>query len=225
MKCLCLQDGPDSAVRAEPGRRTSLQLLISHVRLSLRVFGFGGFERGKSPPIVQHLSSIPAKIPVEFLDPLRMATLKDVVVRRPIAATIRLTVPAGGARPAPPVGPALGQYRLNLMAFCKDFNARTQKYKPDTPMAVTITAYKDNTFEFIVKSPSVTWFLKNAAGVESGSGRPGHVVASSITVRHVYEIAKIKQADPSCKHLSVEAICKSIMGTARSMGIQIVKDL
>ncbi|CAD5189052.1 unnamed protein product [Musa acuminata subsp. malaccensis] len=154
-----------------------------------------------------------------------MATLKDVVARRPIAATIRLTVPAGGARPAPPVGPALGQYRLNLMAFCKDFNARTQKYKPDTPIAVTITAYKDNTFEFIVKSPTVAWFLKKAAGVESGSGRPGHVVASSITVRHVYEIAKIKQADPSCKHLSVEAICKSIMGTARSMGIQIVKDL
>ncbi|KAJ0973537.1 hypothetical protein J5N97_021496 [Dioscorea zingiberensis] len=119
-----------------------------------------------------------------------MATLKEIAVRRPVAATIRLTVPAGAARPAPPVGPALGQYRLNLMAFCKDFNARTQKYKPDTPMAVTITAFKDNTFEFIVKSPSVTWYLKKAAGIESGSSRPGHVVASSITLRHVYEIAK-----------------------------------
>ncbi|OAY75511.1 50S ribosomal protein L11 [Ananas comosus] len=118
-----------------------------------------------------------------------MATLKDVVARRPIAATIRLTVPAGAARPAPP-------YRLNLMAFCKDFNARTQKYKPDTPMAVTITAYKDNTFEFTVKSPSVTWFLKKAAGIESGSGRPGHTVVSSIMLSHVYEIAKGEAVRP-----------------------------
>ncbi|KAJ3690067.1 hypothetical protein LUZ61_019231 [Rhynchospora tenuis] len=155
-----------------------------------------------------------------------MATvLKDVVARRPVAATLRLTVPAGGARPAPPVGPVLGQYRLNLMAFCKDFNARTQKYKPDTPMAVTITAYKDNTFEFIVKSPSVTWFLKKAAGIESGSGRAGHVSVSTISLRHVYEIAKIKQADPTSKHLSIEAISKSIIGTANSMGLQVVKDL
>ncbi|KAG2673513.1 hypothetical protein I3843_13G082700 [Carya illinoinensis] len=123
-----------------------------------------------------------------------MSTLKEILTRRPVAATIRLTVPAGGARPAPPVGPALGQYRLNLMAFCKDFNARTQKYKPDTPMAVTITAFKDNTFEFIVKSPSVTWYIKKAAGVESGSSRPGHEVASTITLQHVYEIAKISDS-------------------------------
>ncbi|KAF9682116.1 hypothetical protein SADUNF_Sadunf05G0074800 [Salix dunnii] len=80
-----------------------------------------------------------------------MATLKEILTRRPVAATIRLTVPSGGARPAPPVGPALGQYRLNLMAFCKDFNARTQKYKPDTPMSVTITAFKDSTFEFTLE--------------------------------------------------------------------------
>ncbi|KAJ6851916.1 54S ribosomal protein L19, mitochondrial-like [Iris pallida] len=154
-----------------------------------------------------------------------MSILKETAIRRPISATIKLTVPAGAARPAPPVGPALGQYRLNLMAFCKDFNARTQKYKPDTPMAVTITAFKDNTFEFVVKSPSVTWYLKRAAGIESGSGRPGHVVASSITLTHVYEIAKMKQSDPNCQYMSLEAICKSIIGTANTMGIQVVKDL
>lgn len=142
-----------------------------------------------------------------------------------VAATIRLTVPAGGARPAPPVGPALGQYRLNLMAFCKDFNARTQKYKPETPMAVTITAYKDNTFEFTVKSPSVSWYLKKAAGVESGSSRPGHVTVSSLSVRHVYEIAKVKQSDPYLQNMPLESISKSITGTANSMGIKIVKDL
>lgn len=150
---------------------------------------------------------------------------KEILTRRPVAATIKLTVPAGGARPAPPVGPALGQYRLNLMAFCKDFNARTQKYKPDTPMAVAITAFKDNTFEFTVKSPSVTWYLKKAAGVESGSGRPGHVTASTLSLKHVYEIAKVKQNDHYLQNMSLEAISKSIIGTANSMGITIVRGL
>lgn len=154
-----------------------------------------------------------------------MATLKDAAARKSILATIRLVVPAGAARPAPPVGPALGFYRLNLMAFCKDFNARTQKYKAETPMQVTLTAYKDSTFEFVVKSPSVSWFLKKAAGIETASTRPSHVNVSSLTLRHVYEIAKLKQADPFCKHISLEALCKSIIGTANSMGIAIVKDL
>ncbi|KAL8532223.1 hypothetical protein ACS0TY_008721 [Phlomoides rotata] len=154
-----------------------------------------------------------------------MATLKAILTRRPVAATIRLTVPAGGATPAPPVSPALGPYRVNLMAFCKDFNARTQKYKSETPMAVTVTAFKDNTFEFIVKSPSVTWYLKKAAGVEFGSGRPGHETVSTITLKHVYEIAKIKQSDPYCQYMSLESISKSIIGTANSMGIKVQKEL
>ncbi|CAE6157935.1 unnamed protein product [Arabidopsis arenosa] len=153
------------------------------------------------------------------------AAAKEILTRRPVAATIRLTVPAGGARPAPPVGPALGQYRLNLMAFCKDFNARTQKYKPDTPMAVTITAFKDNSFEFTVKSPTVSWYIKKAAGVDKGSTRPGHLTVTTLSVRHVYEIAKVKQTDPFCQYMPLESICKSIIGTANSMGIKIVKDL
>ena len=154
-----------------------------------------------------------------------MATLKDAVVRKPVLATLRLIVPAGAARPGQPISPALSSYRLNLMAFCKDFNARTQKYKADTPMHVTVTAYKDNTFDFVVKSPPVSWFLKKAAGIETASSRPGHSNVSSLTLRHVYEIAKLKQADPFCKHMSLEALCKSIIGTANSMGIAIVKDL
>ncbi|KFK30187.1 hypothetical protein AALP_AA7G229400 [Arabis alpina] len=153
-----------------------------------------------------------------------MAAAKEILTR-PIAATIRLTVPAGAAKPAPPVGPALGQYRLNLMAFCKDFNARTQKYKPDTPMSVTITAYKDNSFDFTVKSPTVSWYIKKAAGVVKGSTRPGHLNVTTLSVRHVYEIAKVKQTDPFCQYMPLESICKSIIGTAQSMGIKIVKDL
>ncbi|XP_071724413.1 uncharacterized protein [Rutidosis leptorrhynchoides] len=154
-----------------------------------------------------------------------MATLKEILTRRPVAATIRLMVPAGGAKPAPPVGPALGQYRLNLMAFCKDFNARTQKYKAETPMSVMITAYKDSTFEFTVKSPKVSWYLKKAAGIDFGSGRAGHVVASTVTLKHVYEIAKVKQSDPYCQYMSLESISKSVIGTANSMGIKVVKEL
>lgn len=153
-----------------------------------------------------------------------MAAAKDLV-RKPVMATVRLTIPAGAARPGPPVGAILGQLKLNLMAFCKDFNARTQKYKPDTPMAVSLIAYKDQTFDYVIKSPKVSWFLKQAAGVESASSRPGHVVASSVTLKHVYEIATIKKDDPGCKHLPVESICKSIIGTAKSMGISVVKDL
>ncbi|TKY47731.1 54S ribosomal protein L19 [Spatholobus suberectus] len=146
-------------------------------------------------------------------------------IPKAVVATIRLTVPAGGARPAPPVGPTLGQYRLNLMAFCKDFNARTQKYKADTPMAVTITAFKDNTFEFTVKSPSISWHLKKAAGVESGSSRPGHVTSSTLSVQHVYKITKAKQSDPYLQNMPLESFSKSIIGTTNSMGIKIIKDL
>jgi large subunit ribosomal protein L11 len=111
------------------------------------------------------------------------------------------------------------------MAFCKDFNARTQKYKPDTPMAVTITAFKDNSFEFTVKSPTVSWYIKKAAGVDKGSTRPGHLSVTTLSVRHVYEIAKVKQTDPFCQYMPLESICKSIIGTANSMGIKIVQDL
>ncbi|KAK1378868.1 54S ribosomal protein L19, mitochondrial [Heracleum sosnowskyi] len=155
------------------------------------------------------------------------ATLKGIVTPRAVATTIRITLPAGKAAPGPPViGAALGPYGLNQLAFCKEFNARTQKYKPNTPLAVKVTAFKDRCFEFQLKSPSVTWFIKQAAGVDFGSSRPGHVVASTITIKHVYEIAKVKQSDGSfCEYMPLESICKSIMGTAKSMGIQVEKDL
>ncbi|VVB10176.1 unnamed protein product [Arabis nemorensis] len=153
-----------------------------------------------------------------------MAAAKEILTR-PVLATIRLRVPAGGAKPVQPIAPALGQYKLNLMAFCKDFNARTQKYKPDTPIAVTITAYKDNSFDFTLKSPTVSWFIKKAAGIDKGSTRPGHLTVTTLSVRHVYEIAKVKQTDPFCQYMPLESICKSIIGTAKSMGIKIVQDL
>ncbi|KFK30186.1 hypothetical protein AALP_AA7G229100 [Arabis alpina] len=153
-----------------------------------------------------------------------MAAAKEILTR-PIAARIRLRIPAGAAKASPPIAPALGPYRLNTVAFCKDFNARTQKYKPDTPLSVTLTAYKDYSFDYIVKSPSVSWYIKKAAGVVKGSTRPGHVTVTTLSVRHVYEIAKVKQSDPFCQYMPLKSICKSIIGTAKSMGIEIVKDL
>lgn len=154
------------------------------------------------------------------------AALKDAFVRKPVLATIRLVLPAGAARTGPPVSPALGPYRVNLMALCKEINARTQRYKPDTPIRVTVTVYRDSTFQLAVKPPSVSWLLKKAAGIQTASRFPGHVTAASLTVRHVYEIARLKLGDdPSCKYASLEAMCKSVVATARSMGIAIVRDL
>ncbi|WRX08996.1 Large ribosomal subunit protein uL11 [Theobroma cacao] len=106
------------------------------------------------------------------------------------------------------------------MAFRKDFNTQTQKYKPNTLMAVTITAFKDNTFEFTVKSPSVTWYLKKAVGLVSGSSWPSHVIATTLSVRHIYEIAKVKQSDPYCQYMSLESICKSIIGRLIQWGLR-----
>jgi large subunit ribosomal protein L11 len=148
-----------------------------------------------------------------------------MAAQKKVAALIKLIVNAGQAKPAPPVGPALGQHRLNLMAFCKDFNARTAHLKSDVPMSVLVTAYNDNTFDFSIKSPSVSYFLKKAAGLQSGSSRPGHEAAGVVTLKHIYEIAKIKQTDPDCQYLELEAISKSIMGTARSMGIGVKREL
>eukprot|EP00245_Coleochaete_scutata_P005949 TRINITY_DN19996_c0_g1_i1.p2 TRINITY_DN19996_c0_g1~~TRINITY_DN19996_c0_g1_i1.p2 ORF type:complete len:155 (+),score=36.32 TRINITY_DN19996_c0_g1_i1:222-686(+) len=142
-----------------------------------------------------------------------------------ISAIIRLVVNAGQAKPAPPVGPALGQHGLNLMGFCKEFNAKTQHLKPDVPVPCRVTAYKDRTFDFTIKSPSAMFFLKKAAGIMGGTGNAGHETAGVVTLKHVYEIAKIKQQDPDEQYVPLESICKSIIGTARSMGIQVRRSL
>ncbi|GBG83964.1 hypothetical protein CBR_g37836 [Chara braunii] len=139
--------------------------------------------------------------------------------------TIRLIINAGQAKPAPPVGPALGQHGLNLMGFCKEFNARTQQMKPDVPVPVTVTAYADRTFDFQIRSPSPMYFLKRAAGINRCAKSPGHDAAGTVTLKHIYEIAKIKQQDPDCQYLSLKGICTSLIGTARSMGIKVVRNL
>ena len=136
-----------------------------------------------------------------------------------ITAQIRLHVAAGQANPAPPVGPALGQQGVNIMEFCKQFNAATQK-QAGTIIPVIITVYKDKTFTFITKSPPASALLKKAAGIATASGEPNRNKVGKVTKKQLLEIAKVKAADLNSK--SDEAACRVIAGTARSMGIDVV---
>jgi large subunit ribosomal protein L11 len=131
---------------------------------------------------------------------------------------IKLQIPAGAANPAPPVGPALGQHGVNIMEFCKAFNAATQK-EAGMIIPVVITVYQDRSFSFITKSPPASALLKKAAAVAKGSGVPNRDKVGKVTRAQVEEIAKIKEADLNAS--SKEAACRIIAGTARSMGIEV----
>ncbi|KAI8097804.1 50S ribosomal protein L11 [Gilbertella persicaria] len=135
---------------------------------------------------------------------------------------VKLLVGAGKASPSPPVGPALGARGVKSMDFCKQFNDKTKHIVPETPLPTVITIKPDRTFTFVVKSPPTTYFLKRAAGITKGAQTPGTEVVGSVTLKHVYEIAKIKQQDANLKHLSLESISSSIIGVAKSVGIQVV---
>jgi large subunit ribosomal protein L11 len=138
-----------------------------------------------------------------------------------ITGYIKLQVPAGAANPAPPIGPALGQRGLNIMEFCKAFNAQTQQIEKNTPIPVVITAYQDRSFTFEMKTPPVSFFLKKAAKLTSGSKTPGRGTVGSVTKAQVKEIAQNKMKDLNCD--SIEAAMKMIEGSARSMGLQVTE--
>ena len=133
-------------------------------------------------------------------------------------AKVKLQIPAGAANPSPPVGPALGQHGLNIMGFCKEFNARTQDEK-GMIIPVIITVYADRSFSFITKTPPAPVLLLKAAKLEKGSGEPNRNKVGSVTKSQVEEIAKLKM--PDLNAASFDAAVKSIMGTARSMGIEV----
>ena len=135
-----------------------------------------------------------------------------------VIGQIKLQIPAGQASPAPPVGPALGQAGLNIMDFCKAFNARTQD-QPGMIIPVVITVYADRSYSFITKTPPAAVLLKKAAGIDKGSGEPNRDKVGKVTRAQVEEIAKTKQADLNAA--SLDAAAKIIEGTARSMGIEI----
>ena len=136
-----------------------------------------------------------------------------------ITAKVKLQLPAGSANPSPPVGPALGQHGVNIMEFCKAFNAKTMDQK-GTIIPALITIYADRSFTFVTKTPPASVLLVKAAKIEKGSGEPNKTKVGKVTKAQIEEIAKLKLVDMSAK--DVEAACHTISGTARSMGIDIV---
>ena len=139
-----------------------------------------------------------------------------------IVGYIKLQVPAGKANPSPPIGPALGQRGLNIMEFCKAFNALTQNLEKGMPIPVVITAYGDRTFTFVTKTPPNTYFIKKAAGLAKGSQTPGKGgTVGKITMTQIREIAEIKMKDLNAN--DVDAAAQMIKGSARSMGIEVVE--
>ena len=139
-----------------------------------------------------------------------------------ILGYIKLQVPAGSATPSPPIGPALGQRGLNIMEFCKAFNAQTQNMEKGMPIPVVITAYADRTFTFVTKTPPNTYFIKKAAGLDKGSQTPGKgATVGKITMKQIREIAEIKMKDLNAN--DVDAAAQMIKGSARSMGIEVVE--
>lgn len=138
-----------------------------------------------------------------------------------IIGFIKLQIEAGKANPSPPVGPALGQRGLNIMEFCKAFNAKTQKEEPGSPIPVIITAYADRTFSFVTKLPPVSYLIKKAAGLKSASKEPGRSKAGKITKAQIKEIAEKKMPDMNCH--TVESAMEMVAGQARSMGIEVVE--
>jgi large subunit ribosomal protein L11 len=136
-----------------------------------------------------------------------------------IAGYVKLQVPAGQANPSPPIGPALGQAGLNIMEFCKAFNAQTQNMEPGMPIPVVITAYGDRTFSFITKTPPASYLLKKAAKVNKGSGVPNKTKVGKVTMKQVREIAELKMVDLNAH--DIDAAAMMISGSARSMGIDV----
>ncbi len=138
-----------------------------------------------------------------------------------VVGYIKLQVPSGKANPSPPIGPALGQRGLNIMEFCKAFNAQTQSIEPGTPIPVVISVYADRTFSFVTKTPPNTHFLKKAAGIQKGTQTPGRGTVGKVTMAQIHEIAKVKMVDLNAHDL--DAACQMIVGSARSMGLEVVE--
>ena len=136
-----------------------------------------------------------------------------------IEAYIKLQVPAGQANPSPPVGPALGQHGVNIMEFCKTFNAQTQSQEQGLPIPVVITVYSDRSFTFITKTPPASVLLRKAVGIEKGSGNPNTAKVGKVTRQQLEEIAKIK--NPDLTAADMDAAVRTIAGSARSMGLDV----
>ena len=138
-----------------------------------------------------------------------------------IEGYIKLNIPAGAANPSPPVGPALGQRGVNIMEFCKAFNASTDSLEKNMPIPVVITVFSDKSFSFITKTPPVSYYLKKAIGKEKGSAEPGRIVGGSIKIEQIREIAENKMKDLNAYNL--DGAIEMVKGSARSMGLEVLE--
>ena len=134
---------------------------------------------------------------------------------------IKLNIPAGAANPSPPVGPALGQRGVNIMEFCKAFNASTDSLEKNMPIPVVITVFSDKSFSFVTKTPPVSFYLKKAAGKDKGSSEPGRTVCGSVKIDQIREIAENKMKDLNAAN--IEGAIEMVRGSARSMGLEILE--
>ena len=138
-----------------------------------------------------------------------------------ISGFIKLQIKGGQANPAPPVGPALGQRGVNIMEFCKAFNAATDSLEKNMPVPVVITVFQDKSFSFVTKTAPVSYFLKRAAGIENGSNEPGRSVAGKVTMAQIREIANQKMGDMNA--VNVDGAMQMVKGSARAMGLEVVE--
>lgn len=154
----------------------------------------------------------------------RMKMGKKLIAKVNHSSKLRVDIPAGMASSAPPLGSQLGQRNINIENFCKDFNKKTAHLKEGIPLPCRVKVNSDRTYDLVIHKPSTTYYLKQAAGIQKGKIKKGEV-AGKITLKHLYEIAKIKMEDPPNALLTLEQICQMIIGTARTCGIEIVREI
>ncbi|KAL8618367.1 hypothetical protein ACOMHN_047439 [Nucella lapillus] len=138
---------------------------------------------------------------------------------------MKVTIPAGQAAAAPPLGPQLGQRQIQIAAFCKEFNEKSSTIKPGIPLPTSIKVNPDRSFDMQINNPPVTYFLKQAAGAKKGAMKPGQEICGKVSLKHVYEIAVIKSQDPTFENVSLQEVCKRVIGVAHSCGIEVVPRL